>query len=162
MFNIKKITDGAEFNTLSGCPLFQGLNKSELKTAIDIAHVREYSTDEKIFSEGTVGLCFYIIVKGSAEMVSEPSGDNIPAKVLKVFKEGGYFSESHLFAETNHSVSCIAKEVTRLIIFTKPDFEDLIKIKPKIGNKLLLNFLQFMSTQLETLYKENRELLQNT
>jgi hypothetical protein len=47
------------------------------------------------------------------------------------------------------------------MIFTKPDFEDLIKINPKIGNKLLLNFLEFMSTQLEQTYKENRELLGN-
>jgi len=162
MFNIKKITEGAEFKTLNECPLFQGLSKSELKTVIDISHVREYSTEEKIFAEGTVGLCFYIIVKGSAEMVSESAAENIPLKVLKVFKEGGYFSEAHLFAETNHTVSCIAKEVTKLIIFTKPDFEDLIKLKPRIGNKLLLNFLQFMSTQLETSYKENSQLLQNT
>ncbi len=162
MFNINKNADDAEFKILSECPLFQGLSKSELKTAKGISHVRDYSTDERIFSEGTLGLCFYIIVKGSAEIVSEPDAENVPSNVLKVYKQGDYFSESHLFTETNHSVSCIAKEVTRLIIFTKPDFEDLIKIKPRIGNRLLLNFLQFMGTQLETLYKENRNLLQNT
>lgn len=161
MFKRKKITDEAEFKTLSQCTLFQGLSKSELKTVIDISHVRDYSADEKIFTEGTVGLCFYIIVKGSAEIISESGNENIPSKVMRVYGEGGYFSEAHLFAETTHTVSCIAKEVTRLIIFTKPDFEDLIKIKPKIGSRLLLNFLQFMSTQLETLYKENRELLKN-
>lgn len=162
MFKIKKITDESGFKTLSGCPLFQGLSKSELKTVINISHVRDYSGEEKIFYEGTVGLCFYIIVKGSVEIVTESAAENVPHKVLKVYNEGGFFSEAHLFAEINHTVSCIAKEVTRLIIFTKPDFEDLIKIKPKIGSKLLLNFLQFMSTQLETLYKENKELLQNT
>jgi CRP-like cAMP-binding protein len=160
MFKNKKITEKAEFKTLSSCPLFQGLSKSEQKTVIDISQVRDYSADEKVFSEGTVGLCFYIIVKGSVEIVTEsPGGETVPPKILRVYNEGGYFSEAHLFAEINHTVSCIAKDVTRLMIFTKPDFEDLIRIKPKIGNKLLLNFLQFLSTQLEILYKENRELL---
>lgn len=161
MFKNKKITDGAEFKTLSDCPLFQGLGKSELKTIFDISHVREYSAEERIFAEGTVGLCFYIVVKGTAEIVTDSSLENTPPKVLRTYKEGGYFSEAHLFAETNHTVSCVAKEVTKLMIFTKPDFEDLIKIKPKIGNKLLMNFLQFLSSQIETLYKENLELLQN-
>lgn len=162
MFKNKKITDGAEFKTLSACPLFSGLGKSELKTVIGIAHVRDYSSEEKIFSEGTVGLCFYVIVKGSVDIVSGlPAAEGAKPNVLKTYTEGGYFSETHLFAESNHTVSCIAKDLTKLIIFTKPDFEDLIKIKPKIGNRLLLNFLEFMSMQLEQTYKENRELLRN-
>jgi CRP-like cAMP-binding protein len=159
MFN-KKITDEIEFKTLNSCPLFEGLSKSEMKTVLNISHIREYSTDEKIFTEGTVGLCFYLIAKGSVEIISESDGEENRPMSLKVYKAGGYFSEAHLFAETNHTVSGIAKEVTKLIIFTKPDFEDLIKINPRIGNRLLLNFLNFMGEQLEQLYKQNKELLQ--
>ena len=70
------------------------------------------------------------------------------------------FSEVHLFSETNHSVSCIAKELSKLIIFAKPDFEEIIKIKPKLGNKVLLNFLDFFGQKLDELYKENKELKQ--
>lgn len=157
MFN-RKITDEIEFKTLSSCPLFAGLGKGELKTVLGISHVREYSADEKIFNEGTVGLCFYIIVKGSAVIVDDSSSNEKP-DVLKVYKEGDYFSETHLFSETNHTVSCIASEVTKLIIFTKPDFEDLVKINPKTGNKLLRNFLHFLGEQLEAMYKQNTELL---
>lgn len=157
----KKITDEIEFKTLSSCPLFAGLSKGELKTVLGISHVREYSADEKIFTEGTVGLCFYIIVKGSALIVDDASSDEKP-RVLKVYTEGNYFSETHLFSETHHTVSCVAKEVTKLIIFTKPDFEDLVKINPRTGNKLLLNFLQFMGEQLEGLYKRNTEILKQT
>lgn len=157
MFN-KKITDEIEFKTLGQCPLFAGLSKGELKTVQRISHVRDYSADEKIFNEGTVGLCFYIIVKGSAVIVDDSSSDEKP-NIIKVYKEGDYFSETHLFSETYHTVSCAAKEVTKLIIFAKPDFEDLVKINPRVGNKLLLNFLQFMGEQLEGLYKQNTELL---
>ncbi len=157
MFN-KKITDEIEFKTLGSCPLFAGLSKGELKTVLGFSHVREYSADEKIFNEGTVGLCFYIIVKGSVVIVDDSSSEEKP-HVLKVYKEGDYFSETHLFTETYHTVSCVAKEVTKLIIFTKPDFEDLVKINSRTGNKLLLNFLQFMGEQLEGLYKQNTELL---
>ncbi len=153
-----KITDDIEFKTLSSCPLFEKLSKGELKTVLGISHVRDYSADEKIFNEGTVGLCFYIIVKGSAVIVDDAASEEKP-HILKVYNKGDYFSETHLFAEMYHTVSCIAKEVTKLIIFTKPDFEDLVKINPRLGNKLLLNFMQFMAEQLEALYKQNTELL---
>jgi CRP-like cAMP-binding protein len=142
---------------IKNCPLFKGLSSSELKTIMKTAHVREYSSEERIFSEGTLGLCFYIIAKGSVDIVSEnPEGK---PKVLRKYDEGAYFSEVHLFTETNHTVSCVAREVTKMIIFSKPDIEDLIKVKPRIGNKMLLNFLEYLSQQLDNLYKENKELL---
>ncbi len=158
----RKISDDSNIEkTLRECPLFKNLGTSELKFLMNIAHIRDYSADEKIFSEGTIGLCFYIIAKGKVELVYENSTPS-KSRVLKEFTEGGFFSEAHLFSEENHTVSCVAKELTKLIIFAKPDFEDLIKIKPKTGNKLLLNFLEFMSNQLETLYKENLEILDKT
>jgi CRP-like cAMP-binding protein len=160
MFNNKSVSEDAVYKVLSECPLFEGLDKGEMRTLYGITHIRDYSADEKIFSEGTIGLCFYIVAKGSVEVVSETTIDGtVKPKVLKIYKEGGYFSEAHLFSETNHTVSCVAKEVSRLIIFTKPDFEDIIKIKPKLGNKVLLKFLEFMSKEIEILYKENKELL---
>jgi CRP/FNR family cyclic AMP-dependent transcriptional regulator len=156
----KKLTDEIEYKTLSSCPLFAGLSKGELKTVLGMSHIRDYSFDEKVFTESTVGLCFYIVVKGKVDIVSETSQDGSQHKTIKTYGAGAYFSEAHLFAEINHSVSCIAREVTKLIIFTKPDFDDFVKINPKTGNKLLLNFLQFLSEQLELLYKQNLELLQ--
>lgn len=157
MFKRKLSPDGSIEKTLRACPLFTGLSNRELKNLLSISHVRDYSADEKIFTEGTTGLCFYIIVKGSIDIVTEPA----PASgsiILKTYREGSFFSESHLFSETNHTVSCIAREVTKLLIFSKPDFEDLIKIKPKLGNKLLMRFLADMSEKMEILNKENREL----
>lgn len=156
----KSAAEDSSLKVLRECPLFEGLSSSELKTVYNITHIREYASEEKIFTEGTVGLCFYIVAKGSVEIVSETTaqGESKP-RVIKVYNEGGYFSEAHLFTETNHTISCIAKELSRLIIFTKPDFDDLIKLKSKIGNKVLLKFLEFMSQELEILYKENKELL---
>ena len=160
MFVNKNSNSELSLKVLSVCPLFSGLRRSELKTVLKTAHVRDYSADEKIFTEGTTGLCFYIVEKGSVEIISESeSAGGGLEKILKAYGEGGYFSESHLFSEINHTVSCVSREVTRLIIFTKPDFEDLVKTKPKIANKLLLKFLEFMSEQIEALYKENKNLL---
>ena len=68
------------------------------------------------------------------------------------------FSEIHLFTETNHNVTCAAKEVTKLIIFSKPDLEDLVKINPKLGNKILLRFLDFLGQKLDEMYRENTDL----
>jgi len=156
MFKSIFTTDHTLDSVIKDCPLFKGLSNSELKTVLKTAHIREYSAEERIFSEGTLGLCFYVIAKGSVDIVSEnPEGK---PKVLRQYNEGAYFSEVHLFTEMNHTVSCIAKELTRAIIFSKPDIEDLIKVKPRIGNKLLLNFLNYLSQQLDKLYRENKEL----
>lgn len=161
MFNNNKLVpEELALKVLKECPLFENLTKSELKSVFKIIHIRDYSSDERIFSEGTIGLCFYIVAKGSVEVISETTVEGaINPKVLRVYKEGGFFSEAHLFSETNHTVSCVAKDVSKLIIFTKPDLEDLIKIKPKIGNKVLFKFLEYMSYELEKLFKENKELL---
>lgn len=156
MFKRKLTDDETLDKILRECTLFEGFSGSELKALLKISHIRDYSADEKIFQEGTVGLCFYIIVKGSVDIISTQAGNTL---VLKTYKQGAYFSEVHLFTETNHNVSCVSKEVSRMIIFAKPDFEDLIRLKPKIGNKLLLRFLEYLSIQLDLLYKENKELL---
>ncbi len=155
MFNKKNSESDLLNKRMKGCALFSSLSNSEIKTLLSIAHIRNYSEGEKIFNEGTLGLCFYIIVKGSAEIISEKRGET---GILKKFNEGDYFSEVHLFSESHHTVSCVAAEVTELIIFAKPDFEDLVKIKSQLGNKILLKFLEFFGMRLEELYKENREL----
>jgi CRP-like cAMP-binding protein len=157
IFKRKLSDDETIAKVFTECPLFAGLSDSELKTVLKGAHIRDYSAEERIFTEGTLGLCFYIIAKGTVEIISENS-ESKPI-VLRKYNDGAFFSEVHLFSETNHTVSCVAREVTKLIIFSKPEVEDLIKVRPKTGNKLLLNFLQYLSEQLDLLYKENKELL---
>lgn len=143
------------FRRIKNSVIFESLGESEINALLKIAHVREYAGGEKIFTEGTVGLCFYIIVKGNVNLISNLSAE---AQVIREYGEGDMFSEIHLFTETNHNVTCAAKEVTKLIIFSKPDLEDLVKINPKLGNKILLRFLDFLGQKLEEMYKENTEL----
>jgi len=155
MFNKNNSENDILTKTMKQCPLFSELSGSEINDFLGIAHVRDYSAEEKVFDEGTIGLCFYIIVKGSVKIVSDPGGE---AHILKEFKKGGYFSEVHLFSETNHAVSCITSEVTRLIAFARPDFEQFIRVKAKTANKVLMKFLDFFGERLDALYRENMEL----
>ena len=155
MFNKKNSEYDLQLKMLENCYVFNGLSGHELRALLDISHIRDYGLEEKIFNEGTIGLCFYIIVSGSVKIVYEKEGT---VYTLKEYKEGECFSEVHVFSETYHSVSCVAGEVTKLIVFSKPDFEDLVKIKPKTGNKILLKFLEFFGSKTDELYKENREL----
>ena len=155
MFNKNNQQQDLLVRRIKSSVIFESLGESEINALLKIAHVREYAGGEKIFTEGTVGLCFYIIVKGNVNLIS-----NLPAEpqVIREYGEGDMFSEIHLFTETNHNVTCAAKEVTKLIIFSKPDLEDLVKINPKLGNKILLRFLDFLGQKLEKMYKENIDL----
>jgi CRP-like cAMP-binding protein len=143
-------------SALKACPLFEGLKDSELKLMLDAAHVRDYSDGEAIFSEGTIGLCFYLIVKGNARIVS-PDGDG-KTIVIRELAIGDFFSEIHLFAEIPHSVSCITSGISRLIVIAKPDLEDIVKINPKLGSRLLLRFLGYFGEKLDAVYAENKQL----
>ncbi|MBL8015779.1 MAG: cyclic nucleotide-binding domain-containing protein [Ignavibacteria bacterium] len=138
------------------CPLFSDLSGSEIKALLQIAHIRDYSEGEKIFTQGTVGLCFYIIVKGKVNIVSE---DSSKPQLLRELGESDYFSEVHLFSETTHTVSAAAAELTKLIVFAKPDFEDLVKMDPRLGCKALLRFLEFFGEKVDELYRENKDIL---
>ncbi|MCI0448188.1 MAG: cyclic nucleotide-binding domain-containing protein [Chlorobi bacterium] len=155
MFGKRKSDTDILVSTIKNCELFSGLSVSEIKSLISVSHIRDYSEGEKIFFNGTIGLCMYLIVKGSVQIFTEDGGK---VSVLKEFTEGAFFSEVHLFSQTDHSVSCMAKEVTRLLAFAKPDIDDLVKIKPRLGNKVLLRFLDFFGKKLDELYKENSEL----
>lgn len=155
MFGKNKSDDLLIKKTIKNCPLFEGLSNSEIRDIVKTAHLRDYSRSEKIFAEGTLGICFYIVAKGTIQLITE---DGPALNVLKEYGEQSYFSEVHLFSEAVHTVSCISKDITKLVILTKPDFEDLVKLNPKLGNKMLMRFLEFISEQLDKLYKENREL----
>ncbi len=140
---------------ITECPVFSGISSAELRALLEIAHIRDYSEGEKIFEDGTIGLCFYIIVTGSVRMVSEQEGN---LKILRELPAGAGFSEVHLFSELRHSLTCVAAEVSRLVVFAKPDLEELIKIKPRLGNRILLRFLKLFGETLEELYRENKML----
>ena len=152
----KNNSEGTLLKTrIKECPLFSELSGSEVKSLLEISHIRDYSENEKIFTHGTIGLCFYIIVKGSVKIISENNGAEL---LLKELAESSYFSEVHLFSETTHTVSAVAGEITRLIVFAKPDFEDLVRKEPKLGNKTLLKFLEYFGERIDDLYRENKEL----
>jgi CRP-like cAMP-binding protein len=155
MFDKTKEINNSIISSLKESVLFRNMDKSDVIEVLKIAHIREYSDQERIFSEGTLGICFYYIIKGEVDVVSE---DGLNTKVLHTHCEQAFFSEVHLFSESVHSVSCLSKGLTTLFVLSKPDFEELIRLKPRTGSKFLLNFLEFFSSQLDKLYKENRIL----
>ncbi len=155
MFGKNKTESDLLKTRVKECPLFSGLSGGEIRSLLEIAHIRDYSEGEKIFTQSTIGLCFYIIVKGSVKIISEDGSD---IHVLKELTEGAYFSEVHLFSETTHTVSAAAGEISRLVVFAKPDFEELVKKEPKLGNKTLLNFLDYFGEKVDELFRENKEL----
>lgn len=154
MFN-KNNSQDILLKTLKECTLFGDFSNAELKALLGISHIRDYAEGEKIFEEGTIGLCFYLIVSGRVKVMYEKESKSVP---IREFSQGEFFSEVHLFSESYHTVSCAASEITKLLVLAKPDFEDLIKIKQRVGNRILLKFLEFFGMKLDELYKENREL----
>lgn len=158
MFGTKNKKDSVS-EAIKKCQLFSDFSDREIKKLISISHIRDYSEGEKIFSEGSLGICFYLIVKGRATLVSEKDGR---ATEVRELGEGSCFSEVHLFSETYHTVSCITKEMTRLLVLSKPDIEDLMKVDLRFATRMMSKFLDFFGIKLQELYEENRKLKLST
>ncbi len=131
---------------LSKVPIFSQLTNRELRNVSSIVHRREYSANERIFSQGDPGLGMYVIEKGKIEISYSESEDVV--KELAVLGAGDFFGELSLLDESPRSASAIAKEHSRIIGFFRPDLINLLDRSPKAGTKILFKLGEVIGTRL--------------
>ena len=141
------------FKVLKNVPLFQDLDKSELKAVERILHHREYDENEVIIKEGDIGLGMYIIESGLVYITAGKED-----KLLAVLSKGDFFGEIALLLEMPRTASAIAHKPTRLLGFFEPDLKTLLEKHPKTGNKILFRLAAMVAERLRQGTLENRQL----
>ena len=141
--------------TLKQIPVFQGLSTRELSAIENILHRREYQKGEIIFKENTPGLGMYIILEGKVSI----SGRNTNNQTVNFanLETGDFFGEVSLIDESFRSANATSETECHLVAFFKEELMHILKHSPKLGNKLLLNLAQVISSRL----KKTNESLQN-
>lgn len=126
---------------LKNVSLFQTLSLDEILLIDDALEQEEYLSGEIIFSEGTLGECFYIIIKGKVRIFREVEGVE---KELTKLEAGQHFGEISLFEDCLHSANAIAAEHCILLSLEKNRFVSLVTQRPQI----LWEICKFLSRRL--------------
>ena len=110
---------------LHSVPLFSGLKKKQLGIAVKLGHDISFDAGQTIVSEGELGIGFYVILSGLAEVRHN-------GKILSRMGPGGFFGEMAVLDNQRRSADVVAMQPTRCAAFTAWSFEALVKLSPEI------------------------------
>ena len=139
-----------DFDALSICPVFRGLEKELLTTLLTDKKytVRTYKKNESVFSPDCFEKCLVIILKGSADVSKSTDKGKIPMSVLQA---GNVFGMSCIFTEDESFPTCVtAKEPLRVLFIRKEQLLELFAKYPLI----LENYLGILSKKIHFLNKK--------
>jgi len=152
----KPADDSETVLALRGVPIFQDLNKKQLREIEHLVHHRTYVLGEKVFSQGQPGLGLYIILRGTIDIVrTDLDGNDLK---LASLEEGAFFGEMGLLVDTPRSANAIASEVSEVVAFFRPDLMDLINRRPALGIRILHGVAQVMAKRLQEQNRVSQEL----
>jgi len=122
-------------NTLGEILLFSGLTEAELNLIAQRVRQRRYRENEIIFHRDDPGVALYIILSGKVKIHNETveGGDVIHA----VFSDGEFFGELSLLDGAERSADVSTIEATEVLVLTREDLLDCIKMHPQIGINIL-------------------------
>lgn len=98
---------------------------------------KKYSPGQVIISEFEPGESFYLIQKGTVQLVKCVNGQN---KNLDILKPGEFFGEMAILDNSSRSATCLAVGNVQCLEFNKSNFELLITGNPQIALNILKLF----------------------
>jgi len=131
---------------LSTIPMFKKLNKRELAFLENIVHIRNYETNEIIFSDADIGSGMYAIRSGQVEIYNhDEHGNEITQAVLGT---GDFFGEIALTASRPRCASARTFEPAVLIGLFRSDIEEAVRRHPAPAAKIMLGLNRVVSDRL--------------
>ncbi len=114
--------------------LFQDLPKRDWTTILGMLHLRTFKENEVVFESGTPGLGMYVILEGEVKIIERGTEEDIE---LARFSDGAFLGELSLIDDLNRSATAIAVKPTKLVGFFRPQLQQLMHQRPKLGVILL-------------------------
>jgi CRP/FNR family transcriptional regulator, cyclic AMP receptor protein len=111
---------------LASVPFFAGLDAKKRATLAGQGKELSYKAGDSIVDEGTMGVGFYLIVDGKAEVRKG-------AKVLATLGKGQFFGEMSLIDEQPRSADVVAIAPTRCWALTSWAFSAIVKTHPEVA-----------------------------
>ena len=137
----------AEF--LATVPLFDGLNKTQLRKLASRFVSRKYKTGEAIVSQGKGGEGMFILIAGKAEAIRE-RGDGSKTTV-NAFGPTEFFGELALLNEGARTASVVTTEDTECLVLARWDFISTMKEDADMGVVIAQELAKRFRTALDIL-----------
>ena len=96
----------------------------------------------------------YVIVEGKVRIVTEEDGSEV---VLTTLSYGDFFGEMSLIDEIERSASAVAETTTRLVGLFRPQLQQLMTHRPRLG---IVIFERLAKIVVQRLRFSNQLLLQ--
>ena len=127
---------------IAHCPLFQDLPRQQQEDLARIVEVRRFLRRQMIFSEGSEGNGFYVLISGRVKIFKlSPEGKE---QILHILGPGETFGEVPVFAGEHFPANAEALGESRAFFFPRPAFINLIRRNPFLA----LNMLAVLSRRL--------------
>jgi CRP/FNR family transcriptional regulator len=129
-------------NIISAIPLFNGLPEDQLSAIRQIAVEKQFNKGQTIFSEGDETKGFFVVVAGRVKIYKVSSEGK--EQILHIFEPGQSFGEVTVFTGQQLPANAQTLSKTRILLFPRSAFVDLITANPSLA----LNLLAIMSKKL--------------
>jgi CRP-like cAMP-binding protein len=145
--------------------VLKNFSERELRILCNYLHHRKFSAGEKIFSQGDLGVGFYFMLSGYADIIVESNnldkqiGHGSGPNIVITLEKFDYFGELALLQEVSRrNATAISRDGCDLLGIFKPDIEELIYSYPVIAAKLLQSVSLIVANRLFLLTSEVKEL----
>jgi CRP-like cAMP-binding protein len=115
---------------LGTVPFFSALGEKKRKALVSEGKEMTYKAGDSIVREGAMGVGFYLILDGKAEVRKG-------ARVLATLGKGQFFGEMSLIDDLPRSADVIALSPTRCWALTSWAFAGLVKTNPEVALLML-------------------------
>lgn len=110
--------------------LFGALSTGDLQALAEIAEVVEYVPGDRIITEGEVGDCLYVLLRGEVAVVREQEGRKVELARLSV---GNVFGEMAILTEETRSANVDAVTDCECLSIEREPFRSLVEERPQIA-----------------------------
>ncbi len=118
-------------------PLFRHLTNDDRRLLEGAVSVKQFSSGEEIFREGSASDNFFLIVEGCVKVFKvTPAGNNV---ILEIFTEGNQFGTVAAYRGIPYPASAVALKDTTCLLVKQKDFFKLLEAHPKLVRGLLLS-----------------------
>ncbi len=121
--------------------LFQGIKKKEIRKLCKNMHLRKFSVNEPIFSQGDTGVGVILVYQGEVEIRNNNH-------VLATLIRGDFFGEVALITDDTRTADAVSIKNSELCYFLKQDLEEWMEHSPVIAARFLLNLSKVLATRL--------------
>ncbi len=115
---------------IGNVPFFGGLNDKKRRSIASQGKEISYKAGDSVVDEGTMGVGFYLILDGKAEVRKG-------SKVLATLGKGQFFGEMSLIDEQPRSADVVAVAPTKCWALSSWAFSSIVKTNPEIPLMML-------------------------